>query len=36
MTNKEFGILELLARNKGQVFSREQIYDYDAVIIGLS
>ena len=28
MTNKEFGILELLARNKGQVFSKEQIYDY--------
>ena len=28
MTNKEFDILELLARNKGQVFSKEQIYDY--------
>ena len=28
MTNKEFGILELLERNKGQVFSKEQIYDY--------
>lgn len=27
MTNKEFYILELLARNKGQVFSKEQIYD---------
>ena len=27
MTNKEFDILELLARNKGQVFSKEQIYD---------
>ncbi len=27
MTNKEFGILELLVRNKGQVFSKEQIYD---------
>lgn len=27
MTNKEFTILELLARNRGQVFSKEQIYD---------
>ena len=27
LTNKEFDILELLARNKGQVFSKEQIYD---------
>ena len=27
MTNKEFDILELLARNKGQVFSKDQIYD---------
>ncbi len=27
MTNKEFDILELLARDKGQVFSKEQIYD---------
>jgi len=27
MTNKEFDILELLARNKGQVFSKEQIYE---------
>lgn len=27
VTNKEFDILELLARNKGQVFSKEQIYD---------
>lgn len=27
MTKKEFDILELLARNKGQVFSKEQIYD---------
>jgi len=27
MTNKEFGILELLARNKGQVFSKEQLYE---------
>lgn len=27
MTNKEFYILELLARNKGQVFTKEQIYD---------
>ena len=25
--HKEFDILELLARNKGQVFSKEQIYD---------
>lgn len=25
--DKEFDILELLARNKGQVFSKEQIYD---------
>ena len=28
MTNKEFDILELLTRNKGQVFSKEQIYDH--------
>lgn len=28
LTNKEFDIVELLARNKGQVFSKEQIYDY--------
>lgn len=28
MTNNEFDILELLARNKGQVFSKEQIYDH--------
>lgn len=28
LTNKEFYILELLARNRGQVFSKEQIYDY--------
>ena len=27
MTNKEFDILRLLAENKGQVFSKEQIYD---------
>lgn len=27
MTNKEFDILELLARNKGQVFTKDQIYD---------
>lgn len=27
MTNKEFTILELLARSRGQVFSKEQIYD---------
>lgn len=27
MTNKEFDILELLARNKWQVFSKELIYD---------
>lgn len=27
ITNKEFDILELLARNKGQVFSKKQIYD---------
>ena len=27
MTNKEFDILELLARNKGQVFRKEQIYE---------
>lgn len=27
LTNKEFDILELLARNKGQVFSKGQIYD---------
>lgn len=27
MTNKEFDILELLVRNKGQVFSKEQIYN---------
>lgn len=27
MTNKEFDILELLARNKGQVFTKNQIYD---------
>lgn len=27
MTNKEFDILELLARNKGRVFSKKQIYD---------
>lgn len=27
MTNKEFEILELLARHKGQVLSKEQIYD---------
>lgn len=27
MTNKEIDILELLSRNKGQVFSKEQIYD---------
>lgn len=27
MTSKEFDILEFLARNKGQVFSKEQIYD---------
>ncbi len=26
LTNYEFGILYLLARNPGQVFSREQIY----------
>lgn len=26
MTKKEFAILELLATNKGQVFSKEQIY----------
>ena len=27
MTKKEFYILELLARNKGQVFTKDQIYD---------
>ena len=27
MTNKEFDILRLLAENRGQVFSKEQIYD---------
>lgn len=27
MTNKEFDILKLLAENRGQVFSKEQIYD---------
>ena len=27
MTSKEFDILEFLARNQGQVFSKEQIYD---------
>lgn len=27
MTNKEFDILELLARHRGQVFSKEQIYE---------
>ena len=27
MTSKEFDILEFLARNRGQVFSKEQIYD---------
>ena len=27
MTSKEFDILEFLVRNKGQVFSKEQIYD---------
>lgn len=27
MTSKEFDILEFLAWNKGQVFSKEQIYD---------
>lgn len=26
MTNKEFDILEFLARNQGQVFSKRQIY----------
>ncbi|MDO4168683.1 MAG: winged helix-turn-helix domain-containing protein [Lachnospiraceae bacterium] len=27
MTSKEFDILEFLAKNRGQVFSKEQIYD---------
>ena len=27
MTAKEFDILELLARNSGQVFSKEEIYE---------
>lgn len=28
MTSKEFDILEFLARNKGQVFSKQQIYEH--------